>query len=209
MTTQDFIRLIDKQLEEITKANFTYLIVSDIHAMQVKRVFTEGIGGNDMKIGTYSTKPMLASKEQFTKKAAFKQSYIDLASGAVVDTKSEGDVPFFLTFKNRNTGVRNKKATAIMFLGEGYKEFKKIQGKESNFVNLRNTEDLKLDFTGSLILDGNVYKTGTKRERNSEKVKWLVEQYGKETFGITKKEIEIYKQRIKKRLIDTLSNNAA
>mgnify|MGYP000190095105 CR=1 FL=1 len=207
MTTQEFIGLIDKQLEEIAKANYTYTIVSDIHAMQVKRVFTNGINGNEMQIGTYSTKPMLASKEQFTKESAFKQSYIDLASGAVVDTKGDGDVPYFLTFKNRKTGVRNKKATAIMFLGEGYKEFKKIQGKESNFVNLRNTEALKFDFTNSLVLDGTTYKTGTKRKENSDKAGWMADKYGKQTFAITKKEIEIYKQRIKKRLIDTLNNN--
>jgi hypothetical protein len=209
MTTQDFIKKLDNQYEKIADAKFLLLPVTEVHARQVKRIFVEGIGGDGAKIGQYSTKPMLASKEQFVKESAFKQSFVDPDTGAIVDSPMDGDKAFWLTFKNKKTGVKNKKATPLMFLGGGYKEFKKIQGRESNFVNLKLTNNLNFDFTNSLTLEGDIYMTGTKRKENSDKVEWMSDKYGKETFKLTKEEKELFTKAVKEKILGILRENKA
>ena len=53
MTQEQFNRKLDERLKQIAAANFLLPCVTDAHASQVKRIFTEGINGNGARIGTY------------------------------------------------------------------------------------------------------------------------------------------------------------
>lgn len=181
MTSQDFIKKLDAQLQKIEDAKFLFTCVSEVHARQVKRVFEQGLNSNGAKIGTYnSTDPLYVDPDKSPKSFPTRG-------------KTGRD-----TFKS---GAKHK--TGYF---DSYKAFRQAISRESSFVNLRLTENLKFDFTNSLTLSGSVYQSGVNRKENVGKVDGIADKYGVETWGISKGEIEIYKQCIKTKLLDTLNN---
>ena len=182
MTTQEFIGLIDKQLEAIEDNKFLLPIIGDIHAMQVKRVFDSGINGNGAKIGSYnSVDPIYIhpdkSPRQFPKKG-----------------------------KTGETTFKNGKSHKTGYF-DSYKAFRSAISIESGFVNLTLTRDLRFDFTNSLTIFPTFIGSGVKRKENADKVNGHVAKYGIETYFLTETERQLFLTRSKKRLIDTLNNN--
>lgn len=181
MTSQDLIKKIDDQLKKIEDAKFLFTCVSEVHARQVKRIFTDGLNGNGVKIGSYnSTDPLYVDPDKSPKKFPTKG-------------KTGSD-----TFKS---GIKHK--TGYF---DSYKAFRQAISRETSFVNLRLNENLKFDFTNSLTLNGNVYQSGVKKKENVGKVDGATDKYGVETWQISPSEISIYKQCVKLKLLDTLNN---
>lgn len=189
MTTEEYVAKLESAYNEFTKGKWFDDLVRDTHAEHVKGIFVEGIGGNE-KIGKYSTKQMLASESQFIVKSKFKQSIAASGisfSSSVKTRKTKAkrekalDKKLWIKFK------KAKKAVPIMILENGYKEFREIQGREANFVNLNLTGDLFRDFSSTLSKINGVWYTGVKRKLNSNKIDWMIEKYGKNTFNFQPK----------------------
>lgn len=156
-----------------------------------QRVFNQGLDANDKKIGggNYSTKPSLATRDQFTVRSKFVPTV--LASGvsysSSVKTKkvkakkyTEGDKWMWIKFK------KAKKAVPVMVLKQGYKELRQIQGKETSHVNLTYTGLL---FTKLMAqADGKNYKVGFESGYGSKVAGYLESKYGQEIWGVTKSE---------------------
>ena len=179
MTQEQFNRKLDERLKQIAAANFLLPCVTDAHASQVKRIFTEGINGNGARIGTYdNSNPIYINPNQSPKK-------------------------FPLKGKNGETTFKSGKSHKTGYF-DSYKAFRQAISRETNFVNLRLTEDLKFDFTNSLTLNGNTYQTGVKR--NSEKVEGIIKKYGDETFKLTIQERNNFIECVKTKINATLAN---
>lgn len=97
--------------------------------------------------------------------------------------------PASISKKNqaRNTGK-------TYFKG-GYSEYKKAIGKNPGFVNLRNTDQLQMDY--QLIVDGDKYGFGFQNGFNFNKSQWLQEKYDKDIFDLTDHEINIFADTLK------------
>lgn len=181
MTTAEYISKLDRQLSAIEDAKFLLPCVGAAHARQVERVFTNGINALGAKIGQYnSSDPIYVNPNSSPK-------------GFPTTGKTGSD-----TFKD---GRKHK--TGYF---DSYKAFRQAISRETGFVNLRLTEDLKIDFTNSLTLSGNVYQTGVRKKTNADKVDGIADKYGPETWALTADEIETYKDCVRRKLYDTLNN---
>lgn len=91
--------------------------------------------------------------------------------------------PISISKKNqaRNTGK-------TYFKG-GYAEYKKAIGKNPGFVNLRNTDQMRMDY--GLIISGNSYGFGFQNSLNYNKSQWMQDKYGKDIFDNDSKELDV------------------
>ena len=196
MTTAEFNKKLDEQLLKISDAKFLLTSVTEVHSRQVKRIFEQGLNGNGAKIGNYnSTDPLYVNPDE---------------SPVKFPTKGKTGEKTFKSGKEHKTGYF-----------DSYKAFRNEIGRSTTFVNLRLTENLKLDFTNSVTQSGSGYVTGVrdrlmpqadlptnkeKTKENVNKVKGIVAKYGAVTFMLTENEKDIYKQSVKLKLLDTLNN---
>lgn len=87
--------------------------------------------------------------------------------------------------QSRNTGK-------TYFKG-GYKQYKAMAGKNSNFVNLDNTGQMKLDLS-TFVLGKNEYGIGFNNDFNADKRDWMEKKYGKDIFVTTSSEDNLFEK---------------
>lgn len=157
------------------------------------RIQVEGKNSSGRQIGTYSQKPMYATKEQFVKTASFKpRGKNEIGSnGKKGKIKKEliGGKRIAVKGKSKTTKVEGIgevtefKARKSMYLPDGYKELRSIQGRPSDRVNLT--------YTGSLMAS---YQLQAKRgsvllgltDEQSAKIREGLEQGPKRRLGYGK-----------------------
>lgn len=96
-----------------------------------------------------------------------------------------GTKPISISRKNqsRNTGK-------TYFKG-GYKEYKGLTGKGNGFVNLRNTDQMRMDYTVH-VLGKNEWGLGFSNEFNADKAEWNEDKYDKAIFETSKSEDDLF-----------------
>ena len=191
ITPEQFQKNIEAKIRSLDIAKTIVFPVATVMLDSMRqRLFQEGISGDGGKTGSYSTTPMYASKSAFVGggfspqgKNAKKTSSGKLAKGS----------------KNKKDGAQRKS----MYLVGGYKQLRQVQGKETAFVNLQYSGLLFTDFSKLAVeKDTVVSKVGTKE--SSDKLKWLSDKYGKDTFKHTKEEREFFKKEVHKQFIKYL-----
>lgn len=97
--------------------------------------------------------------------------------------------PISISKKNqaRNTGK-------TYFKG-GYAEYKSAVGKNPGYVNLRNTDQMMMDY--QLIVNGDRYGFGFQNHFNYEKSEWLQDKYDKNIFDLTEQELNVLADTLK------------
>jgi hypothetical protein len=93
---------------------------------------------------------------------------------------------------SKNNQARNTGKTR--FEG-GYSEYKSAIGKNPGYVNLRNTDQMQMDY--QLIVDGDKYGFGFQNNFNFNKSQWLQEKYDKDIFDLTDQEVNIFADTLK------------
>lgn len=78
--------------------------------------------------------------------------------------------------------------TGKTFFKGGYAEYKRAVGKNPGFVNLRNTDQMMMDY-GLVGSNGN-YGFGFQNKVNYKKMQWLQDKYQKDIADISRNEIE-------------------
>ena len=175
MTTAEFNKKLDEQLIKISNAKFLLTSVTAVHSRQVKRIFEQGLNGDGVKIGNYnSSDPLYVNPDDSPKS---------------FPTKGKNGETTFKNGKKHKTGYF-----------DSYKAFRRAISRETGFVNLRLTENLKFDFTNSLTLMGDVYVTGTKKKENTLKADGAINKYGVATFQLTDNEKQIFIESVKLKL---------
>lgn len=185
MDQKEFERELDKRIKQLNTAKLIYPVATAIHDNMINRIFDSGIDGADSQIGQYSTTPAYFTRGQFNKGGAFK--------------------PRGKESKKRK--FKNGKDRTSMYLPEGYKELKQIQGYQSKFVNAQYTGDLRKDLSTKLTLSNGRVIWIVSRALNQEKVGWLIEKYGAKTFEHTPEEIEFFKEEVTKKITEYFSFN--
>ena len=100
------------------------------------------------------------------------------------------------TFKNKNP-------RKSMYIAQGYKGLKAVQGYRSDYVNFSYSNQLRNQFGTRLATEKNlvVLKLDT---INANKTQWLEEKYGKQSFKHTEAEKDFFAIEVTKKLINYL-----
>lgn len=169
-----------------------------------QRLFQKGIEGDGSSTGTYSTASMYASKEQFKETGAFRaQGKSESRLGQKRKTTTVYDIS---SRKKKSVAVKkNNTERKSMYLPNGYKELRQIQGMETAFVNLQYSGDLFQDFT-KLSVEGDKVVVKVSREINKKKIEGLTKKYGPSTFKHSKEEREFFNKEVQKRLVNYLNS---
>lgn len=180
MTQTQFEKKIKDKLASLKVAEFILPFAVTANTEMSERIFEDGKNASNAKIGNYSTEEMYASQNKFNNKGSFRPKG---KSG-----KSK--------FKNGNTHKS-------MFLKNGYRELRKLQGYQSSFVNLQYTGDLMTDFTKVKPVGEKVI-VSVSRGINDKKIQGLEDRYGKNVFRHTKEEKKKFTDSVTKALIKYL-----
>lgn len=186
MTTQEWIADSNKMLALINDAKFMLPVIQPTHNEQVQRVFSKGIAGDGNKTGDYSDE----------KNGLYINPKFNI--GSFAGEGKNGEKVF------KSTGQAHK--TKYF---ENYKAYRAAVQKETSFVNIRFTEDLKTNYINSLqFLNGRVVSGVS--ERNAGKLMGLIygnkkmKGYGERLFQLTLPEMERLNERFSKALIKNI-----
>lgn len=164
---KDIAKKLDEQMPDLINTQ----VMHELESEWKDRIFGKGLDTNGVKIGDYSTKPAYYTKEAFIRTTAF---------------KPKGKNSNSQTFKNGN----KRKS---MYINTGYSGLRDVQGRQTEFVNLKYSGSLERAFRvykfGSEVLFGNA------SEPEHLKFEGLENKYGE--FGtLSTSEKEFLKQNI-------------
>lgn len=137
----------------------------------IDRVFNRGEDSDGGQIGQYSTEPAYFTKEQFIRKGAFKGQGKGTDGSPVRGKKKDGST------------------RQSMYLKEGYREFRDIQGRQTAKKDYRLSGSLEKSIQAVRIDETSVAVAITD-ERESKKRKGLEAQDNKPVFAPSKTDIE-------------------
>ena len=189
MTTEQYIALIDSRLDRLSQPDLILSAASETHLMQMSRIFDTGEKATG-KIGSYATTPMYAGAKQFSKPAAFQPSGKPSQKVNTKKSKAPAGTGFFKNGKQRRS----------MYLRNGYRQLRSVQGLESSFVNLSYTADLRNDLTQHLVNTAGTFTSGVSSAMNAQKLGALKEKYGHDLFELNTAEREFFMTAVKQLL---------
>lgn len=79
--------------------------------------------------------------------------------------------------------------TGKTYFKGGYAEYKKDIGKNPGYVNLRNTDQMMIDY--GIIFEGGKFGLGFQNNINGNKSDWMEEKYDKKIFDHTQSELDL------------------
>lgn len=103
------------------------------------------------------------------------------ANGSKIGTYGTNPISISKARQARNTGK-------TYFKG-GYAEYKSAIGKNQGFVNLRNTDQMMIDY--GLVSSGGKFGFGFQNDVNGEKSGWMTEKYQKDIFALSDPEVDV------------------
>lgn len=191
----NILRNFENKLTKVTgvgKNQMLREIATTIYGNISHRVHNEGKAVDGSPIGKYSTKLMLATKNQFKNKSKFKQSVIESQSVSYKETKKglkakkgkKKKEPLWIKFP------KSKKAVPVMMIEGGYRDFRNIQGMDAMNVNLNYFGNLRKDF--GFQAQGKDYVIGFKSEYGTKLRKiFEKDKYKKVIWNASKKDQDI------------------
>lgn len=191
------LRNFENKLTKISGAGKNKMlreIASTLYSNISRRIHNDGKAVDGTPIGKYSTKLMLASKNQFKNKSKFKQTIIEST-----------EITYFSNIKKRQTKAKKlkktkqplwikfpkaKKAVPIMMIEGGYRDFRNIQGMDAMNVNLNYFGNLRKDF--GFEAQGKDYVLGFRSEYGAKLRKiFEKDKYKKVIWNASAKEQQI------------------
>ena len=100
------------------------------------------------------------------------------------------------TYSTKPISIARKnqsRQTGKTYFRGGYKEYKSLIGKGSDKVNLRNTDQMQMDY-GLKVIKRNEYGFGFTNQFNFDKSNWAEEKYNKEIFGESSEDAAIFER---------------
>lgn len=169
MTPQEYrTKLLSLRDAAVSKAVEFILVpnANELLANIKNRIMVDGKNTAGAEIGQYSTKPMYATKEQFVKKSSFKPlGQRGFKGERIVPGAKKGE------FKVKKTPPKS------MYLEQGYKQLRSIQGRPVDKMNYNYTGDTMLGY--QLAAVNNTVLLGMVNEQSSKVRKGLEAKRGK------------------------------
>lgn len=174
--------IADKIKEEM-RSRILFAAGLAMEAEMKDRIFGQGKDSEGNSIGNYSVKSAWFSREQFVRQGAFKPN-----------SKSGGEVKVFNVKTKRKKIVnvtKDFRETQSMWLKNGYKEFRDIQGRQTAFVDNKLSGDLEKSIQTVKINEDTVYiaitdKIGSDKRKGNEK------HFGKSIYSASKTDKEVF-----------------
>lgn len=97
------------------------------------------------------------------------------------------------TYSKKKISISRKnqaKDTGRTVFEGGYAEYKSLIGRNPGYVNLRNTDQMMMDFSVQII-SSNEYGLGFNNDINFDKTEWMESKYKKEIFDESSQEAEL------------------
>ena len=185
MSSQEFLEKLQKAKLRIKEDDTPLRLASySAIALQSVRIFTNGLGSNNSKIGNYSTKDIWINPQP--------------KSGDFIPRNSNGFSP--LKGKNGNTVFKTnperKRKTSFF---EGWKGFREVQGLQGNTVDLNYTGELFLDFCNpqggrptTRKITNTEYVTSLKRPLSHKKLRGAEERFNTVIGNLTEDEKQAF-----------------
>lgn len=79
--------------------------------------------------------------------------------------------------------------TGKTYFKGGYAEYKKDIGKNPGYVNLRNTDQMMIDY--GIVFNGGKFGLGFQNNENGNKSNWMEAKYNKDIFDHTQSELDL------------------
>lgn len=79
--------------------------------------------------------------------------------------------------------------TGKTYFKGGYAEYKKDIGKNPGYVNLRNTDQMMIDY--GIVKSGSQFGLGFQNDENYKKSQWMQDKYDKNIFDHTQSELDL------------------
>jgi len=168
------INNIGNALDKLLPDTISVAIMQELESKYKNRIFDNGLKADGSKIGEYSTEPTYFSSSTFVRKAAFKPLGKPNAEG-----------------KQK----RNKKT---MFLQGGYSEFRGIQGRENQFINLKLSGSEERAF--KTMKFGNSTLFGNTDQHESDKIQGQQDRFDG-IFELSEDEKKFIREEITKQAI--------
>jgi hypothetical protein len=109
------------------------------------------------------------------------------ADGGKIGTYSTKKISISKKNQARQTGK-------TVFEG-GYSEYKTAIGKNPGYVNLRNTDQMMMDY--GIVVSAGQFGFGFQNDENYNKSQWMEEKYNKDIFDLSKEEEEVLSDTLK------------
>lgn len=195
----------DKAIERIIVPPANKMLATIRNRIQVDGERTDG-----RKIGSYSTEPIYVSADDFDKKSAFKpgvKAHVETSQKIKLVAKTN-------TFKGgKVTQQVVKQKMKTMYLVDGYKELRDIQGKPTDKINLTYRGDLinsyQQQVVNNAVVQGLVSEFEALKREGLEKGTKKKAGFG-EIFKPSSKEIGQYKKEVaegeRDRIINAFKN---
>lgn len=109
------------------------------------------------------------------------------------------------TYSHKPISISKKnqaRATGKTYFKGGYDEYKKLVGKNPGYVNLRNTDQMMMDY--GLVGSSGSYGFGFQNDFNYQKSEWLEKKYQKEVFTLSDIEASTLQDILYQQLITAL-----
>jgi hypothetical protein len=97
------------------------------------------------------------------------------------------------TYSKKKISISRKnqaKDTGHTYFKGGYSQYKSEIGRNPGYVNLRNTDQMMMDY-GVFVLGNNEYGLGFNNDLNFDKTQWMEEKYNKDIFDEATREGEM------------------
>jgi hypothetical protein len=97
------------------------------------------------------------------------------------------------TYSTKPASISRKqqaRQTGRTYFKGGYSEYKSAIGKNPGYVNLRNTDQMMMDY-GLIQMGGSTFGFGFQNESNFKKSQWAELKYKKSIFAISKSEQDL------------------
>lgn len=169
------------KLDETMPDVISTAVMVELEAKHKQRIFAEGLNSDGSKIGEYSQAPTYYPKEVFIRKGAFK------AKGK----KNSGD-------------FKNGKQRKSMFLAGGYSELRSIQGRQTDFVDIKYSGSAERSI--GIVKLGESVLYGVRDLTESKKLHGQIERFG-DFLDLSETEKEFIKEEITTQAIIVAKNN--
>ena len=207
MSLQEYIKGLQNILKKFTPNRFMDAVMippaNRFLADLKNRIQKEGKNSEGQKIGVYSTNPMYVVKDKFVKKSAFKpQGQRGFIGEKIVQSSKLGKYKPGIGYKPKSPKVQQriiKSKPDTMYLQNGYKELREIQGMPVDKVDLTYSTSMMQNYTLGVKKESREIVLGFSSDEEYKKAMGNEEHFKAKIFTGTKEEIEQYKKEVSDR----------
>jgi hypothetical protein len=109
------------------------------------------------------------------------------------------------TYSTKPASISKKqqsRQTGKTYFKGGYAEYKTAVGKNPGYVNLRNTDQMMMDY--GLVIKGQQFGFGFQNKLNYDKSQWMQDKYNKDIFDLNDSELNVLADTLKAELLKSI-----